>query len=362
MSDFVFSFDSHVVEPRDLWQEILPDRLKDRGLRYDRDGGNLLIMADGKQIGKMQLGDGVSGNMKVGGRDPELRLKDMAKDGVDGEVIYPNLGMMSYIVEDDDLAYASISSYNDWVVKNFAGYEDRFVSSAMLPMINVDQTLQEFRRVVEELKVRSVMLPVVPRPGIRYNDPALDPIWAYAAEKRIPISFHVSTGHAPVFERGKGGAVFNYVKTGILAQELVCLLVVSGVFDRYPDLQIATIEAGASWLAGLGERMDESYEAHHFYVNPKLAMVPSEYLKRNVKVAFQTDHACLRARHVTGIDCLVWASDYPHMEGTWPNSQSSIENTFEGSGLTDAERGAILGGTAAKLFGINPKKLLALAA
>ena len=203
----------------------------------------------------MQVGDGIFYNPRIGGTEPELRIKDMAKDGIDAELMFPNLGTMIYAIEDGALALACCRVYNDWAIKQFGAYRDTFVPAATLPMRDVAETLDEFRRVIE-LGYRSVMLPTVPPADVRYNDAALGPIRALAAERRIPISFHIATGHSPVFERGPGGAVINYTKLSFFTQDLVSYFVCGGALDRHPGMKISVIEAGASWIAALGERMD----------------------------------------------------------------------------------------------------------
>ena len=222
MSNFVFSMDSHVVEPKTLWQDNLPSRFKDRALRTERQDKYIVMIADNKPLHRMQVGDGNSDNPRIGGTDPELRVKDMAKDGIDAELMFPNLGTMIYAIEDGELALACCQVYNDWAIKQFGAYRDTFVPAATLPMRDVAETLDEFRRVVE-LGYRSVMLPTVPPGGLRYNDPSLDPLWALAEERRIPLAFHIATGHSPVFDRGPGAAVINYTKLSFLTQELVCV-------------------------------------------------------------------------------------------------------------------------------------------
>jgi predicted TIM-barrel fold metal-dependent hydrolase len=356
MNNFIFSMDSHVVEPKTLWQDNLPARFKDRALHTERQDKYIVMVADKKPLHRMQVGDGNSDNPRIGGTDPELRVKDMARDGIDAELIFPNLGNMIYAIEDGELALACARVYNDWVIQQFGTYRDTFVPAAALPMRDVAETMDEFRRVLE-LGYRAVMLPTVTPGPLRYNDPALDPIWALAEERRIPIAFHIATGHSPVFERGAGAAVINYTKLSFLTQELVAYLVCSGALDRHPGLRISVIEAGASWIAGLGERMDESYDAHRFYVRPLLSRKPSEILHNQVLATFQFDRACLRSIGITGHKCLVWASDYPHMEGTFPNSQAVVDKLFDGVQLSDSVKADILGGNAAELFGIKPSKL-----
>jgi predicted TIM-barrel fold metal-dependent hydrolase len=133
----------------------------------------------------------------------------------------------------------------------------------------------------------------------------------------------------------------------------VMMLVAGGGLDRYPDTQIAVIESGASWLSALAERMDEVYNAHHYYVRPKLSMLPSEIIRRQVKCAFQHDRACIMSRGVTGTRSLMWASDYPHAEGTFPNSRDIVRTLFDGIEISEKEKADILGGTAARLFGFE---------
>jgi len=356
MSNFVFSMDSHVVEPRTLWQDNLPARFKDRALRSERQDKYIVMIADNKPLHRMQFGDGNSDSPRIGGTDPELRAKDMAKDGIDAELIFPNLGNMIYAIDDGELALACSQVYNDWAIKQFGAYHETFVPAAALPMRDVAETLDEFHRALE-LGYRTVMLPTVPPGDRHYNDPALDPIWALAQERRIPLMFHIATGHSPVFERGPGAAVINYTKLSFFTQELVSYLVCGGALDRHPGLKIGVIEAGTSWIAALGERMDESYDAHQFYVRPKLSRRPSEILHSQVVATFQYDRACLRSIDITGHKCLVWASDYPHMEGTFPHSQQVLSKLFDGVDLSEEVRADIVGGNAAELFGITPRKL-----
>ncbi|HEX4584593.1 MAG TPA: amidohydrolase family protein [Burkholderiaceae bacterium] len=356
MDRFVFSMDSHVVEPRALWQEGLPAPLRDRALRAERREGYLVMTADGKDLHRMQIGDGNSDNPRIGGTNPQLRFQDMQKDGIDAELLFPNLGMMCYAIEDDALSFACMQVYNDWLIGQFGAYPETFVPTAVLPMREVGQTVDEFKRVVA-LGYRSVMLPTLPPLGLRYNNKEFDPIWAYAQERKVPIAFHVASGLTPITERGPGAAIVNYMRLGFATEELVTYMVAGGALDRHPGLTMVVIEAGASWMVALGERLDEVNEAHQFYVRPKLSRKPSQILYSQVKATFQFDRACLRTIPMTGHECLLWASDYPHMEGTFPRSRQVIDEVFGGTALAPEVRADILGGTAARLYGVRPCQL-----
>jgi len=207
------------------------------------------------------------------------------------------------------------------------------------------------------LGYRAVMLPTLPPLGLRYNNKDFDPVWAYAQERNVPLAFHVASGLTPITERGPGAAIINYMRLGFATEELVTYMVAGGALDRHPGLRMVVIEAGASWMVALGERLDEVNSAHQYYVKPKLSRRPSEILYDQVKATFQFDRACLKTIDMTGHDCLMWASDYPHMEGTFPRSRQVIEEVFAGIELAPEVKADILGGTAARMYGVVPATL-----
>jgi predicted TIM-barrel fold metal-dependent hydrolase len=196
------------------------------------------------------------------------------------------------------------------------------------------------------------MLPSAVPPGLpAYNQDVWDPVFALAGELGVALVMHTGTGLADVVvERGPGAAVINYTHQMLDAQNSIMALVAGGVLDRFPATQMAVIESGASWLAGLSERMDEVYHAHAAYVAPKLSRTPGEIIRSQVKCSFQSDRACIRSRGVTGHEALLWGSDYPHAEGTFPRSREVIARLFEGVEISEREKADILGGNAARLF------------
>jgi len=125
----------------------------------------------------------------------------------------------------------------------------------------------------------------------------------------------------------------------------------SGVSERFPKLRFGTVEAGIGWVAWMLAAMDEGYTKHHFWVSPKLPMLPSDYFRRQGFATFQDDRIGLETRKWIGIDNLLWGDDYPHHEGTWPRSQEVIDRTM--ADLTEEERRKVLGLNAAKLYGFE---------
>jgi predicted TIM-barrel fold metal-dependent hydrolase len=360
MTATVNSADSHVVEPLDLWTERFPKHLKDRAPRVEKVDGQPRLIVEGAPPRRMGgSGDTAAekadkekhgeGHFRAGGWDPGARIQDLDEDGVWGEVLYPTIALFAWLTPDAELCYHSARVYNDWLAETFAASSSRFAGAAMIPIHDVDIAVGEVERVAG-LGLRSIMLPITPPEGRPYNLEEYHPLWAAAQAHGVPVSFHVGTGSNPVTERGLGGAVINYVDVGLGAPRTLAYFAASGVLERFPDLHVVMVECGAGWLAWLLERMDEAFEEHASWVKPKLAEAPSFYVRRQGHVTFGNDAAGVVNRGFTGVEPLLWASDYPHPEGTWPNTQAVLDRVF--AGVDESERRLISYETTARLYGL----------
>ena len=133
--------------------------------------------------------------------------------------------------------------------------------------------------------------------------------------------------------------------------EPASMLISSGMLERHPGINLGVIECGAGWLAWLLYALDEQVEKKHMWISPKLAMKPSDYFRRQGHVTFGDDPVALFTIPVLGDDCLVWGSDYPHDEGTFPHSQEVIEKTFQP--VSEESKRKIVYGNAARIYGIG---------
>ena len=353
-----FSFvsaDSHVSEPMTLFQERVPAALRDRAPRYEKTDGGRLLLVEGLRPRKMPaaaeaLADD-SAAAQVGGWDPAKRMADQDRDGVAAEVVFPTLALQScFSTSDPELQFALARAYNDWASEIFAAHQDRFAIAGICPVLDLDEAAREARRLVDS-GLRCLMLPalVEERP---YNDPAYDDFWALAQELDVPLTFHSGTGHEPRVARGPGGAVINYLLGSQIDGAHVMLhLSAGGALDRFPGLRIVTVETGAGWLGWVMTQADEIYERHHMWASPKLTCKPSELIRRQCHATFQHDPVAVKNRDVTGVEPLMWGSDYPHPEGTWPESQQICSEQLAGVG--EADRRAILRDNAASVFGFE---------
>lgn len=343
------STDSHVTEPIELYSERVDRSYRDRAPRIEeRDGWRTLII-EGLGPRKLMTA-GELAEAVVGDWQPDVRLRDQERDGVWAEVIFPTFALQACFSSDDAAFQRQLCrAYNDWAAEVFAG-QPRLLAVGLVPMLDIDDGVAEATRLAG-LGFRSLFLParVPSRP---YNEAEYDRFWAVAEELGLPLTFHSGTGHEPRVARGPGGAVINYLLGAQLDGPMVLLsLAAGGALDRFPGLQVVTVETGAAWLAWVTTQADSIYLDHAAYARPKLSMMPSELIRRQGHATFMYDPVAINNRHITGIETIMWGNDYPHPEGTWPTSQDVCAKQFDG--VPDDEVKAIVGGTAASVFGFE---------
>jgi len=353
MKHFVFSADSHVLEPNTLFLDSLPASLKNHAVYSRKENGYVIAGTADKTIYRIRLGSPDKARPFVherrGLNDIAGRMEDMAIDGVDAEICFPTLGLWLYCLDNAEAEAASCRVYNDWHSDLLACNLDKFVRCGILPVRDLSASLEELRYLAAKGFTAAMLPAVVPTGLPKYNDPGWDPVFALAGELEIVLVMHTGTGLASVqSERGPGGAIINYSTQAMDAMNTTVYLVAGGVLDRNPKAKVAFIESGASWLSAIGERMDEVNEAHDEFVRPKLSLKPSEIINRQIWASFQHDRACILARHST--PNLLFATDYPHAEGTFPHSRDVVDNLFEGTNASEDEKANILGRNALKLF------------
>ena len=364
----VISADSHADEPVEIF-ERLPAKYRARAPHLEeRDGGTYYIQ-EGKRPIRQDIADTKlteedrrrefrdrddQGNGRRGGTNVPLRRADIGEDGVTAEVIYPQAIFKILASPDPDYQLVFARLFNDWYAEIFGEHGDQFVVSATIPMLDIPAAIKEAQRCVD-LGYRSLSLPItMPAP---YNRPDYEPFWSAVDELGIPISFHVFTPGENNYPEGLGekdsyGADLIHISLGMaVAMSPLVMLTASGVLQNHPNLKFVLVECGIGWLAWYLAVLDELNEKRHMWHTPRLEMKPSEFFKRQGHIIFGDDEIGLRNRDITGVDCLMWGSDYPHDEGTFPNSCEVIERTFKD--IPEDETRKIVGENAAKLYGFS---------
>jgi len=361
MKSFVFSADSHIMEPSTIFTDGLPASLKKHAIHTRHDGDFLITGTEDKIIYRLRVGQHrekqLGDAQRKGIREIPGRLEDMELEGIDAEICFPSLGLWLYCLDDPEAEAASARLYNDWNHDFLSSHPKRFVRCGMLPVLDFSNTLAEIDYLASK-GFTAAMLPAATPPNLpKYNSEKWDPIFARAAEKGIVFVLHTGTGlETVIVERGPGAGIINYTNQMMDAEQSAMYLVSGGVLDRNPKAKVAFIESGASWLAALAERMDEVAVAHANFVFPKLSRMPSQIVDDQVWASFQHDRACILAANAAlpGAKNVMWGSDYPHAEGTFPVSRKIVDDLFAGLQVTEETRRSVLGLNAARLFRIDP--------
>ncbi len=370
-SSRIISSDDHVFEPPDLWTSRIDSRFRERAPRVVReedgtdwwyhDGVKGLGMAQGAGEGvrfdaaERLTAAGTLENVRPGAYIPEEHVKDMDLDGIDASLTYPNEGLLLYSVPDGELLNATFKIYNDWLAEFCGAFPERIKGVAMINLDNVQEGVRELERCAE-MGLAGAMITVYPPEERSYDLPEYEPFWAAAQDLGIPISLHVSTIRIPPGHNPKD---FSSVKPSHIANldhwQRMSLghMIFNGVFERYPKLQVGAIEVEVSWVPHFLERMDFTYTQQPKEFAPyryKEDMLPSDYFHRNVFLSFQQDALGIKLRDLIGVDNLMWGSDYPHTEGTFPRSQQILAEIL--ADCTEAEKAKIAGGNAARVYGL----------
>ena len=359
MKSFVFSADSHIMEPATLFQDRLPAALKKHAIHSRKEGDYLITGTEEKIIYRLRVGQHrekeLGDNQRRGIREIAGRLEDMELEGIDAEICFPSLGLWMYALDNVEAEAESCRIYNDWNNDFLGGNPTRFVRCGMLPVLDFSNTQEELKRLGSKGYTAAMLPAVTPSNLPKYNDPKWDPVFNLAGELGIVFVLHTGTGlESVVVERGPGAAVINYTNQMCDAIRSAMYLVAGGVLDRNPKSRVAFIESGASWLAALAERMDEVHEAHANFVNPKLSRLPSQIIDAQVWASFQHDRSCIASATLPGGKNVMWGSDYPHAEGTFPISRRLTEELFAGLNVSAEVKANVLGLNGARLFRIEP--------
>ena len=360
----VISADSHINEPPDLWTSRVLAKHRDRAPRVESfELGDAWVIEGA--LDPINFGANCSAGlpleqrsawikaeeMRPGGYLPGPRIDDQDQDGVDAEILYPNPRISNSVfwnTTDPAFHLDCIRAYNDWMSEFCSHDPDRFWGVAMVPNAGVDDAVAELQRAAALPGIRGAMLGQYPHGG-EVIDPTDDPVWAAAAEARLPLSIHVS--FATQAQGDKSRSKLSGDMRFFDAPVRVSQFVKSGVFDRFPELKLLLVEVDSGWIPYLKEQMDDRFRRGSAEERSRLRRRPAEYFDDNIASTFITDHYGVANRHDVGLGQMMWSSDFPHGGSDWPDSKDSIESQMEG--VPDDERHLLVAGNAMRLYGVG---------
>jgi predicted TIM-barrel fold metal-dependent hydrolase len=341
---WVFDADGHVVEPADMWEANLPARFRsyaphvvqhERYFRFvcgNRIGFRIAGRAESVAAPGQTPHRATVPVPAAGATDPDARLQDMDTDTIGVAALYPTFGLMIQGVTERDSALALCRAVNDWVADYCRQGGDRLVGVGTLPMVDAGDALDEARRCVETLGFRGVWRRPEQFDGIApLQDPSYEPLWTYLAEAGTPLAFHPGvSGLVPYdYLKDRYGDYFSPIHAvHFVAEQMMALttVIAYGILERHARLRVAFLECGAAWAAPYLHRLDEHQETFGFD-RAGLTMKPSEYFARQCFVSAEGVEPGLDVMATAFPGSVVFASDYPHGDGTFPGSTTELLET-----------------------------------
>lgn len=348
----VFDSDGHVLEPRRAWRD-LPDAhgveivRDDRGLDHVIVGGEEIFWASLGHMGTPGTDVGVRAPMELeearaGAFDPTARLVDMGAEGIDAVVLYPTIGLGAWGITNPATATAFARSYNDWLASYCAAAPDRLLGAAMVPFQDPAAAVTELRRAVTDFGFVAAFVRPNPCGGRTLADPVFDPFWAAAEELGVAVGVHeglqpavphLASARRPTNALLQHAASHTFEQMFAFAQLVTC-----GVMERFPALRLVFLESGGGWMPYWLGRLDHHVRTYGAYA-PEMRLTPSEYFQRQCWVSFEIDEDHFAAlAPLVGADRIVWGSDYPHADSTFPGAVAELRDAIAPLPATDQER------------------------
>ena len=366
----IISSDDHIQEPPDTWTSRLPQKLRDRAPKlistpegdawFVEDKRARLIglqFAAGKKFEDYKPTARAFDEIRPGAYDPVQRLVDMDNDGVYAHTLYSNCHPFLFSISDFELRWACFRAYNDLVSDVCKAGKGRIIGLGMVPLDSIEDSVKELQRLRTLDGIRGVIIPSYPLHGKPLNSIDYEPLWTAAENLGLPLHSHLKTGltgQSPVPADPndlRGDAVVSMNTSSLASFETLSRIIFGGVLESHPRLRFVSAEGHIGWLGFFLERSDRNYYRHRHWGNVTIPNPPSDYFHRQVYATFFDDRLGVRIRDAVGVDNIMWSSDYPHSDSTWPHSKEHIADHFKD--VPDAEKRKILGGNAARLYDLD---------
>ena len=298
------------------------------------------------------------------------RLDDMNIDGVWAEVLFPPQRTMSHFLgdDDDDFVLAGVEAYNNFLFDEFCAPDpSRLIGLAQIPSLGIDVAVDGVRKAAAR-GAKGVLISNWPSGnGTLSRDD--DPFWAAAVDEGLPVSIHINIISRKQRAAGRkaaakaGNALYDMSSEATRAKAIggmshvfsmaagnITSMLFTGVFDRFPELQVCWIETGVGWLPHFIDCLDDRYWRNRSWGDLPIKQPPSYYWYQNNAATFISDRSGIALRHQVGVDNMMWSSDYPHHGNDWPYSRKVIEETM--NAIPAEEKAKITGANARRIWNL----------
>jgi predicted TIM-barrel fold metal-dependent hydrolase len=366
--------DGHVLEPATLWDDYLEERYRDRALRVRVDDDGLeYLEIDGRPSERTNRGSlGLMGamgdlearpsperrymdSMPFGAGDAAERIELLDRENLEKTILYPTIGLLwECEVTDPEITLAYQRAYNRWIADFCRDSGGRLHAVAHLTLLDPEGSADELERAVSDGCVGGFVAPYT-HTRKAHGHPDHDALFARAAKLGVPLAIHPTFEPfwaAPVRFKGLGYArEFFYnvmLKQGVQQAFLSCIAL--GTLDRFPDLRLGILEAGAGWIGSFLDRADAVAETPTGLM-AGMKRRPSDVFREQCFISGDPDETVLAfVIEPVGAHCFLWATDYPHPDhpGTWAHSLEKLV-----APLAPETRAKFLGGNVARIYGLD---------
>lgn len=329
--------DGHVLDNRELIIARLPEAMRKREWAFVP-----------RNTWDSTLG-GTLGQPEVNA--PEW-LAALDEGGMEQAVLFPTRLLNIGCVQERELAVALCQAYNGYLYDEYLKFSPRFKGVAALPMQDIGAAVTELRRAVAELGMVTAMLPTGGTPGRPlFGDPVFYPLYEEAQRLGVPLAMHanVTNPHGPEIDPFERMIESHTVVHPFGQMRQLTSMIWNGVFERFPNLTIASLEAGATWVPFFMDRIDEEFEKRGSLEAPLVPHDPSRYFREGrIYVHFEAGEGLIpETLQYAGEDWFVYASDFPHWDHEYPRSLRKMRDHPR---LSDATKQKILRDNAKRLF------------
>jgi predicted TIM-barrel fold metal-dependent hydrolase len=299
------------------------------------------------------------GSRFPGAGDAQQRLREQDADGLDAEVLYPPIFTLGGLkgISNPEAYLAIVEGYNTFLAEAFCPVApDRLIANGVIPERGIDYAIRELERCAR-IGLRSVSLSAFPNGG-SLAQPEDDRFWERALTLGMPVTAHITFGapYPPTISGPQPGSIpdggsLTSRQAGLRPMWTLAQLIVTGVFDRFPELQLYFAETNASWLPIAFQQLDENYKLYEHLYARKLEKMPSEYLREHVFFGFLKDRVLTKMLDLVPVENLMWGTDFPHSVTSYPHSREWLDEAF--AGVAPELRRSILVETPAKFFHLD---------
>ena len=387
----IISADDHVIEPAHVWQDRMPSKHKELAPKIVIAPQGEMTLNDGVWLETPGTGDKMAAwwhfenkryqikqmvacpgippeevtmegvtydDIAPGCYDPIARLADMDINHVEASLCFPNYprfcGQLFSEADDLELGLLCVQAYNDWMIDEWCGSSGgRLIPLCIVPLWDAELAAKEIYRVAEK-GCRAVAWSELPawlgRPGLHGD--FWDPFLKACEETQTVICMHIGSGTKTVQTSPEAPTVVtaNLIVCNSAASMIDWIF--SGKFEQFPNLKLLYAESQIGWIPYFIERADDTWRTHQWAQGEKrIPKPPSHYYKKHVYSCFFKDTVGIDLLDRIGEDNVLFETDYPHQDGTFPNTLAIAEELF--GHLEQDTIDKIARNNAVKLFGLT---------